>query len=76
MSRNWVAKNDFNRASVHTDQKKSWEPDTAQGLNEYYESSSDDQLLEPGEIVDCFLDDMRSLSLAEYYRGVNASGIC
>lgn len=76
--RNWVSKNDYNRASVHIDQKKAWSPDTEEGLNEYFGTPFDESLESPlpeQETDEEFRDRIRSLSLAEYYRGVNASGI-
>lgn len=74
--RNPVSRHDFNRASVHTDQKKAWEPDTEEGLSEYYGIAFDDGLPDPGESTEEFRDRLRALSLAEYERGVNACGIC
>ncbi|QXL90347.1 hypothetical protein [Salmonella phage NINP13076] len=66
--RNFVAKNDYNRASVHTDQKKAWEPDVLDGLEEHFleieNPKEDDEELDPPTIA-----------LAEYSRGVKASGI-
>lgn len=74
--RNWVAKHDHNRASVHTDQKKAWEPDAEEGLNEYFGIPFDDGLPDPEHETDEeFRDRIRNLSLSEYTRGVNASGI-
>ena len=74
--RNLVAKNDFNRASVHQDKKKAWEPDEEEGLNEYYGIPFDDGLPSPADETDIeFRDRIRALSIAEYNRGVNASGI-
>uniref|UniRef100_A0AAU8GIK2 Uncharacterized protein n=1 Tax=Salmonella phage vB_SEnST11_KE22 TaxID=3161173 RepID=A0AAU8GIK2_9CAUD len=66
--RNFVAKNDYNRASVHTDQKKAWEPDVLDGLEEHFleieTPKEDEEDLDPSTIA-----------LAEYSRGVKASGI-
>lgn len=74
--RNLVAKNDFNRYSVHEDRKKSWEPDEEEGLNEYYGIPFDDEIPDPSEETDEeFRDRIRALSLAEYERGVKASGL-
>lgn len=67
--RNYVAKNDFNRASVHTDQKKAWEPDVLDGLEEHFleieNPKEDEEELTPEQM----------LAIAEYSRGVKASGI-
>lgn len=67
--RNYVAKNDFNRASVHTDQKKAWEPDILDGLEEHLleieNPKKDEEELTPEQ----------KLAIAEYSRGVKASGI-
>lgn len=73
--RNLVAKNDFNRASVHQDRKKAWEPDEEEGLSEYYGMPLDDSLLLPEETDIEFRDRIRALSIAEYERGVNDSAI-
>lgn len=65
--RNVVAKNDFNRASVHEDKKKSWEPDILEGLEEHIleiQKAKDIQDVSPQEIA-----------LSEYFRGVKDSGI-
>lgn len=67
--RNYVAKNDFNRASVHTDQKKAWEPDVLDGLEEHFLEIENPK--EDGEE----LTPEQKLALAEYSRGVKASGI-
>jgi len=67
MVRNYVAKNDHNRASVHTDQKKAWEPDVLDGLEEHFLEINEpkvEELLTPEEIA-----------IAEYSRGVKACGI-
>lgn len=66
--RNYVAKNDFNRSSVHTDQKKAWEPDILDGLEEHFleiDQPKDDEEL----------SNEQKLAVAEYARGVKASGI-
>lgn len=73
--RNFVAKNDFNRSSVHTDQKKAWEPDILDGIEEHFleienpkeddDEEDEDELPSPSQIA-----------IAEYTRGVKASGIC
>lgn len=73
--RNPVAKHDFNRASVHQDRKKAWEPDEEEGLSEYYGIPLDDGLPPPEETDIEFRDRIRALSIAEYDRGVNDSGI-
>ena len=74
--RNPVSRHDFNRAAVHEDRKKSWEPDEEEGLDEYYGIPFDDGLPSPAEETDIeFRDRIRALSIAEYDRGVNASGI-
>lgn len=66
--RNPVSRHDFNRASVHTDQKKAWEPDILDGLEEHFleidNPKEDEEDLDP-----------KTLALAEYLRGVKASGI-
>ncbi|ADP02488.1 hypothetical protein GECvBMG_gp100c [Salmonella phage GEC_vB_MG] len=66
--RNPVSRHDFNRASVHTDQKKAWEPDILDGLEEHFleidNPKEDEEELDP-----------KTLALAEYRRGVKASGI-
>ena len=67
--RNLVAKHDFNRASVHEDQKKSWVPEIEDGLDEYYDDDCE------WETDDEFIERIRALSIAEYRRGVNDSGI-
>ena len=64
--RNLVAKNDHNRASVHTDQKKAWEPDILDGLEEHYLE------IEPQE-EEVF--DPQAIALAEYSRGIKDSRI-
>lgn len=74
--RNPVSRYDFNRAAVHTDQKKAWEPGIGEGLSEYYGIPFDDGLPDPEESTEEFRNRLRALSLSEYYRGVNASGIC
>lgn len=74
--RNPVSRHDFNRASVHTDQKKAWEPDEDEGLDEYYCIPFDDGFPSPEETDMEFRDRIRAISIAEYERGVNASGIC
>lgn len=66
--RNYVAKNDFNRSSVHTDQKKAWEPDVLDGLEEHFL-----EIDHPKE--DEELSNEQKLAVAEYARGVKASGI-
>lgn len=66
--RNYVAKNDFNRASVHTDQKKAWEPDVLDGLEEHYL-----EIDNPKDEEDDF--DPCMIAVSEYSRGVKASGI-
>ena len=73
--RNPVAKHDFNRAAVHQDRKKAWEPDEEEGLNEYFGIPFDDGLTIPEETDEEFRDRIRALSIAEYKRGVNASAI-
>lgn len=72
--RNFVAKNDHNRASVHTDQKKAWEPDILDGIEEHFleiENPKDDD-----EDDDDGLPTPSQIAVAEYARGVKASGIC
>ena len=73
--RNPVSRHDFNRASVQQDRKKAWEPDEDDGLDEYYGIPFDDGLPSPEETDIEFRDRIRALSIAEYDRGVNASGI-
>lgn len=71
--RNFVAKNDFNRSSVHTDQKKAWEPDILDGIEEHYieiNSLEDD---DDDEMPEDFYP--QAIALTEYARGVKASGI-
>lgn len=67
--RNYVAKHDHNRASVHTDQKKAWEPDVLDGLEEHFleidNPKEDEEELTPEQ----------KLAVAEYSRGVKASGV-
>lgn len=67
--RNPVSRHDFNRASVHTDQKKAWEPDILDGLEEHLleieNPKDDEEELTPEQ----------KLAIAEYSRGVKASGI-
>lgn len=67
--RNYVAKNDFNRSSVHTDQKKAWEPDILDGLEEHFL-----EIDAPKEDEDLLTPEQR-LAVSEYSRGVKASGI-
>lgn len=65
--RNFVAKNDHNRSSVHIDQKKAWEPDVLDGIEEHFieiEHAKEDELTEEQKIA-----------VTEYSRGVKASGI-
>ncbi|AKI28560.1 hypothetical protein 18India_59 [Salmonella phage 18-India] len=66
--RNFVAKNDFNRSSVHIDQKKIVGLDVLDGLEEHFleieNPKEDDEELDPSTIA-----------LAEYSRGVKDSGI-
>lgn len=59
--RNYVAKHDHNRASVHTDKKKDNRPDVGEGLDEHHECLLS---LDPSEIA-----------VAEYTRGVKDSRI-
>lgn len=64
--RNFVAKHDFNRASVHEDKKKSWIPDIEEGVDEHMETldKNNEQ------------DELTSIMQNEYHRGVRASRIC
>lgn len=64
--RNYVAKHDHNRASVHTDQKKAWEPDIDEGLDDHFDNLEDE---EEDDL------DPRKIAISEYERGVKASGI-
>lgn len=66
--RNFVVKHDRNRASVHTDMKKAWEPDILDGLEEHY--------IEVGLCKDASCDlSLHEIAVSEYERGVKASGI-
>lgn len=57
--RNWVAKHDFNRASVHTDRKKDLAPEVEDGLSEW---ETDKFYQENKEEVDSLLDSLRGAS--------------
>lgn len=57
--RNWVAKNDFNRSSVHTDRKKDLAPEVEDGLSEW---ETDKFYQENKEEVDSLLDSLRGAS--------------
>jgi len=57
--RNWVAKNDHNRASVHTDRKKDLAPDAEDGLSEW---EMDKFYQENKEEVDSLLNSLRGAS--------------
>lgn len=64
--RNFVAKNDFNRASVHEDKKKSWIPDIDDGVDEHLEALDNNS----------DTDELTTLMQKEYSRGVKAARIC
>lgn len=64
--RNFVAKHDFNRASVHEDKKKSWIPDIEEGVDEHLEALDKDS----------DADELTSIMQKEYHRGVKAARIC
>lgn len=79
--RNPVARHDFNRASVHEDKKKSWQPDEQEGISEWEECKEEIDEIIPSENPQLannadFMSSLYELCCGEYTRGLKASGIC
>lgn len=74
--RNFVVKNDFNRASVHPDQKKDWEPSVDEGYEDWLEQQKESDNNDSDNPKNADLGDLSALMNSEYARGVKASRIC